>query len=162
MAKKRYEERLEELIAPVLAENGFELYDTEYVKEGSNWYLRAYIDKPGGITIDDCVLVNHYLSDRLDEEDFISEAYTLEVSSPGLGRQLKKDRHFEKSLGQVVELRFYQPVKLVQDGKEQSVKQYKGILSSFDQEKLVITSEEDGEYMFERSNLALVRLAFDI
>ena len=100
-----YEEKFQNMILPVLEQNGFDLYDVEYVKEGSNWYLRAYIDKPEGITIDDCELVSRRVSDLLDEDDFISDAYTLEVSSPGLGRQLKKDRHFEKSLGEEVELR---------------------------------------------------------
>lgn len=75
---------------PILGANGFELYDVEYVKEGNNWYLRAYIDKEGGITVDDCELVSRELSDLLDKEDFIPDAYILEVSSPGLGRQLKK------------------------------------------------------------------------
>ena len=99
MAKHEvYEQKTEKLLEPILAEHHFELYDVEYVKEGSNWYLRAFIDKEGGITVDDCELVSRKLSDLLDKEDFIPESYILEVSSPGLGRQLKKDKHFDRVL----------------------------------------------------------------
>ena len=88
--RETYETRAEELLLPIAEENGVEIYDVEYVKEGSDWYLRAYIDKPGGVDINDCERVSRTLSDRLDEEDFIEDAYILEVSSPGLGRTLKK------------------------------------------------------------------------
>ena len=90
--REDYEQRTTKLVMPVIEENGFELVDMEYVKEAGTWYLRAYIDKPGGITINDCELVNRYLSDRLDEDDFIDDSYVLEVSSPGLDRPLKKDK----------------------------------------------------------------------
>ncbi|HBY71983.1 MAG TPA: ribosome maturation factor RimP, partial [Lachnospiraceae bacterium] len=106
MAKREdYEKKTEKLLEPILTANHFELYDVEYVKEGSNWYLRAYIDKEGGITIDDCELVSRALSDLLDKEDFIADPYILEVSSPGLGWQLKKDKHFENSIGEEVEIK---------------------------------------------------------
>ena len=91
--KEEIEAHTEQLLLPVIQEKGFSIYDIEYIKEAGEWYLRAYIDKPGGININDCVDVSHALSDALDKEDFIEDAYTLEVSSPGLGRQLKKDRH---------------------------------------------------------------------
>ena len=83
--REEYEQKAEELITPIVEANGFELVDVEYVKEGGTWYLRAYIDKPGGIMVDDCEVVSRELSDILDEKDFIDEAYILEVSSPGLG-----------------------------------------------------------------------------
>lgn len=93
MSKREiYEQKTEELIMPLIEQHQFELVDVEYVKEGGNWYLRAYIDKPGGITVDDCELVSRALSDLLDEHDFIEDAYILEVSSPGLGRPLKRIR----------------------------------------------------------------------
>lgn len=93
MSKREiYEQKTEALITPLVEEKGFELVDVEYVKEGGNWYLRAYIDKPGGITVDDCEVISRALSDRLDEDDFIDEAYILEVSSPGLGRPLKRKK----------------------------------------------------------------------
>ena len=87
MSKKEdYEKRVEAYLLPVMEENGFELVDVEYVKEAGTWYLRAYIDKPGGFTVDDCEMVSRRLGDWLDQEDFIDESYILEVSSPGLGR----------------------------------------------------------------------------
>ena len=89
--RETYEKKAEELLLPMMEENGFELVDVEYVKEGGSWYLRAYIDKPGGIAINDCELISRALSDKLDEEDFIEDSYILEVSSPGLGRPLKKE-----------------------------------------------------------------------
>ena len=88
---KTIESRTEELLEPIALAHGVEIYDVEYVKEGSDWYLRAYIDKPEGVCIQDCEDVSRVLSDRLDEEDYIGNAYILEVSSPGLGRVLKKD-----------------------------------------------------------------------
>ena len=119
MAKKdAYEARAEELLTPIAAANGCEVYDVEYVKEGSDWYLRAYIDKPEGVSIIDCENVSRAFSDKLDEEDFISDAYILEVSSPGLGRALKKDRHLEKSLGEEVEVRTQSNVIIMTPGRD--------------------------------------------
>ena len=98
MSKKEvYEQKTEEILNPIVEKHGFDLWDVEYVKEGGNWYLRAYIDKPGGIMVDDCEVVSRELSDILDEKDFIDEAYILEVSSPGLGRPLKKEKDFAKA-----------------------------------------------------------------
>ena len=146
-----YESRTEALLLPILEANNFELVDVEYVKEGSNWYLRAYIDKEGGIAVDDCELVSRALSDLLDKEDFIEEAYILEVSSPGLGRPLKKDKDFERSLMEEVEIKLYK----AKDGS----KDYKGILKAYDKD--TVTIEEDTEITFERNEIALIRLAFD-
>ena len=98
--REEYEARTEKLLEPIMEENNFELVDVEYVKEAGNWYLRAYIDKEGGITLNDCEYVNRTLSDIMDREDFIPDAYILEVSSPGLGRQLKKDKDFRRSIGE--------------------------------------------------------------
>jgi ribosome maturation factor RimP len=130
---------------------GFELVDTEFVKEGGSYYLRAYIDKPGGITIDDCEKVSRQLSDRLDEEDFVEESYILEVSSPGLGRQLKKDKDFERSLGEAVEVRLYKPLN--------GVRETNGILKAWDAETVTIGVDED--ITIKRADIALIRLAID-
>ena len=147
-----YEQQTEKLLAPILAEFSFELVDVEYVKEGGTWFLRAYIDKPGGITIDDCEAVSRRLSDELDAKDFIEEAYVLEVSSPGLGRKLKKDRDFERSIGKDVDVRLFRAV----DGE----KEFSGTLRAWDAD--TVTLETDGEALvLERSNLAVIRLAFD-
>ena len=105
--RESYEQRTEAILLPILEKNGFSLWDVEYVKEGGNWYLRAYIDKPDGIGVNDCEVVSRELSDILDEEDYIEGSYILEVSSPGLGRPLKKDRDFERSMGEEVEIRTY-------------------------------------------------------
>lgn len=157
MAKKdNYEARTEELLAPIAEANGCWIYDVEYIKEGSDWYLRAYIDKESGVSINDCEAVSRALSDKLDEENFISDAYILEVSSPGLGRALKKDRHFEKSIGEEVELKTYKPI----DGK----KNFSGILRAYDQDTVTIeTDAEAGQQSmaFTRSDIAVIRLAFD-
>ena len=149
---KAVENRTEELLAPIAEENGVEIYDVEYLKEGSDWYLRAYIDKPEGVNIQDCENVSRALSDTLDEVDFIDDAYILEVSSPGLGRTLKKDKHLEKSLGEEVELRLYKP--------RDKQKEFTGILKSFDADSVIIETEEE-EKVFARSEIALIRLALD-
>lgn len=150
--RETYEARTEQLLLPIAQEAGVEIYDVEYVKEGSDWYLRAYIDKPEGVNIGDCETVSRALSDKLDEADFIEDAYILEVSSPGLGRTLKKDKHLEKSLGEEVEVRLYKPVEKCKD--------FTGILKRFDTEQLVIETAEK-EMTFARKEIALIRLALD-
>ena len=108
--REDFEQRTEELLIPILEKYEFELVDGEYVKEAGTWYLRAYIDKPGGIAINDCEVVSRELSDLLDQKDFIDDSYILEVSSPGLGRPLKKERDFARSIGAEVEIRTYRMV----------------------------------------------------
>ena len=131
--KENYEARTEELLLPIAEANQVEIYDIEYVKEGGDWYLRAYIDKEGGVTINDCEAVSRALSDALDAEDFVEDAYILEVSSPGLGT--------------------YKPVS---GGKE-----FSGRLAAFDDRTITILPEEGGELVFDRSDVAAVRLAFN-
>ena len=159
MAKKdAYEARTEALLEPIAAANGCEIYDVEYVKEGSDWYLRAYIDKPEGVSIADCENVSRALSDKLDAEDFIPDAYILEVSSPGLGRALKKDRHLEKSLGLEVELKTYKPVEHGTDKQ----KEFIGILKAYDKDTVTIELENQTEEMvFAKSDIAVIRLTLD-
>ena len=154
MSKREiYEQKTEELIMPLIKQHQFELVDVEYVKEGGNWYLRAYIDKPGGIMVDDCEVVSRELSDILDEKDFIDEAYILEVSSPGLGRPLKKEKDFARSLGEEVEVRTYRAI--------DRQKEFIGILKDYDKDTVTI-EYEDGETMtFDKADIALIRLAFD-
>mgnify|MGYP005769992867 FL=1 len=149
---KEIEARAEALLLPIAEENGVEIYDVEYVKEGGEWYLRAYIDKADGVNIQDCENVSRKLSDRLDEEDFIEEAYILEVSSPGLGRPLKKDRHLEKSLGKEVELRLYRP--------QEKQKEFEGILKAYDKDSVTLEIQEE-EKKIARPDIALIRLALD-
>lgn len=108
--RETYEQRAEELLLPLVEAQNFELVDVEYVKEAGSWYLRAYIDKEGGITVDDCEVISRAFSDKLDEEDFIEDSYILEVSSPGLGRPLKKEKDFVRSMGKELEIRTYRPI----------------------------------------------------
>ena len=150
--KEEYEQKAEALLSPIVESNGFELVDVEYVKEAGNWYLRGYIDKPGGITVNDCETVSRAFSDRLDEDDFIEDSYILEVSSPGLGRPLKKERDFERSLGEEVEIRLYKALN--------KQKEFTGILKAYDKETVTIETAE-GELVFDRPDIALIRLAFD-
>lgn len=154
MAKREvYEQKTEALLLPLMEEHHFELVDVEFVKEAGTWFLRAYIDKPGGITIDDCELISRALSDLLDEKDFIEEAYILEVSSPGLGRPLKKDKDFARSLGESVEVRLFKAV--------EKQKEFTGILKAWDKDTVTLEFEEEAELTIERANIALIRLAFD-
>ena len=105
--RETYETRTEELITPILDRMNFELVDVEYVKEGGTWYLRAYIDKEGGITVNDCEAVAREMNEILDREDFVEDSYVFEVSSPGLGRPLKKEKDYIRSMGKEVEIRTY-------------------------------------------------------
>lgn len=151
--REEYEQKTEKLLIPIMEANGFELVDVEYVKEAGNWYLRAYIDKPGRITVDDCEVVNRELGDLLDRDDFIDESYILEVSSPGLGRPLKKERDFIRSKGEEVEIRTYRMV--------DRQKEFRGVLKAWDKDTVTIEYEDGQEQVFERDNIALIRLAFD-
>ncbi len=151
--RKMYEQRTERLLQPLVDAEGFELVDVEYVREAGNWYLRAYIDKPGGITIDDCEVISRALSDLLDEEDFIDDSYILEVSSPGLGRPLKKDKDYERAMGERIELRLYRPV----DG----VKEFTGVLKEYDGEQVTIVPDDGTERTFPKKELALIRMAVE-
>ncbi len=151
--REDYESKTEELLEPIVAEAGFELVDVEYVKEAGTWYLRAYIDKPGGITVDDCEAVSRKFSDILDEKDYIEDSYIFEVSSPGLGRPLKKEKDFQRSLGEDVEIRTYRPI--------EGQKEFEGVLKAFDKNTVTIAYEDDTEQVFQRNEIALIRLALD-
>lgn len=151
--RELYESKTEELIQPILDRMGFELVDVEYVKEGQEFYLRAYIDKPGGITIDDCVAVSREMNELLDEMDYIAGTYTFEVSSPGLGRPLKKEKDYVRSMGKELEIRTYKAI--------DKQKEFYGILTAYDQDTVTIVTEDDETLVFNKSDIALIRLAFD-
>ena len=125
-----------------MEEHGFELVDVEFVKEAGVWYLRAYIDKEGGIAVDDCEVISRKLSDWLDQEDFIEESYILEVSSPGLGRPLKKEKDFARSIGKDVEIRLYRALN--------KSKEYTGQLTAYDKESVTLKMEDASEMTFQR------------
>ncbi len=153
MSKREdYESKTESLLQPIAEANGVSIYDVEYVKEGADYYLRAYIDKPEGVNIIDCENVSRALSDALDKADFIPDAYILEVSSPGLGRSLKKDKHLAASIGQEVEIKLFKAV--------DKCKEFVGVLDSFDENSITIL-EEGQPRSFTRSEIALIRLTLD-
>jgi len=151
--REEYERKTEELLLPIVEKENFELVDVEFVKEGGTWYLRAYIDKEGGITINDCELVSRALNEKLDVEDFIAESYILEVSSPGLGRPLKKEKDYVRSMGKEVEIRTFRPI--------QREKEFYGILEAYDGDTVTISMEDESTMIFQKSDIALIRLAFD-
>ena len=151
--RESYESRTEQFLLPLMEEYHFELVDVEYVKEAGTWYLRAYIDKEGGIAINDCEMVSRRLSDWLDREDFIEDSYVLEASSPGLGRPLKKDKDFARSIGKEVDVRLYR----LRDGS----KDFTGILTQYDKESVTIELEDGSSMQIGRPEIALIRLAFD-
>ena len=133
--RETYEARTEELITPILERMHFELVDVEYVKEGGTWYLRAYIDKEGGITVNDCEAVAREMNEILDREDFVEDSYVFEVSSPGLGRPLKKEKDYVRSMGKEIEIRTYRAI-----NRE---KEFYGILSAYDETTVRKRREND-------------------
>ena len=154
MSKREgYEKKAEALILPIINKNNYELVDIEFVREGSNWFLRAYVDKEGGFSVNDCEKVSREFSDLLDKEDFIEESYILEISSPGLGRPLKKDKDFERSIGEEVEVKLY---KAFEEQKE-----FSGTLEAYDAQTVTLGFEDDTKKTFEKKNIALIRLAVD-
>ena len=152
MDKKKITERVTELVSPIVEAAGLELVDVEYVRE-RDWFLRVFIDKEGGIDIDDCSAVSNALAKKLDEEDFIKEKYYLEVSSPGIDRPLKKDKDLEAHYGKKVDLAFFAPY----EGK----KQLTAVLQSHDQDNLVLTDDKNKELTIARKLIASVRPHID-
>jgi len=152
MARKNYESRTEELIMPIIEKNHFELVDVEWVKEGPTWYLRVYIDKEGGITVDDCEIVSRAFGDILDEEDYILENYIFEVSSPGLDRPLKKEKDFMGSIGKMVEIKLYKALN--------KQKEFVGSLKAYHGDGITIELEDKTELELKLADIAIIRLAF--
>jgi len=162
MSKKEdYEQRTEALLEPMVQEHNFELVDVEYVREGSNWFLRVFLDKEGGITIDDCELISRALSEKLDKEDYIDESYILEVSSPGLGRQLKKEKDFKRSIGEEVEVKLYKGIKMQRGKREVSIKEFAGILTAYDEDTVTLLQEDETSLELSRADIAIIRLAIN-
>ena len=134
------------LAAPIAAEQGCTLWDVEYVKEAGTWFLRVYIDKEGGVSINDCEAVSRPLSDKLDEVDPIEGSYTLEISSAGTDRVLKKPEHFAAFLGSEVDVRLYRPI----EGR----KEHTGVLAGYENGDVLLA----GGVRFEKKDIAQVRL----
>ena len=145
------EKKVEAILMPIIEEKNFELVDVEFVKEGPNWYLRIYIDKEGGITIDDCEAVSRALEVELDKNDPIEQAYILEVSSPGIDRPLKKESDFAKYAGEIVDIKLYKAF--------EGSKEYQGALKGLENNIVTITDDNGKEISFDRKHIAGVRLA---
>ncbi len=154
MAKKKITEIIEEISAEFLAQNGLELYNSEFVKEGRDWFLRVYIDKTQEaqyVSTDDCEKVSRFLSAELDRIDPIEQNYYLEVSSPGMDRALLKDKDFVRFAGEIVDISLYKAV----DGQ----KAYQGRLVGIEDGKIIITDEQDNRIEFPREQVAKTKLA---
>ncbi len=151
--REQYEAKTEAFLLPLMEEYRFELVDVEYVKEAGNWYLRANIYKEGVFTVDDCETVSRRHSDWLDKEDFIEDSYILEVSSPGLGRPLKKEKDFVRNKGKEVDIKLYRAIDRQKD--------FTGILTDFDKDTVTITMGDGETVVFDKADIALIRLSFD-
>lgn len=150
MQAKDIIKNVENLVMPIITENNYELVEIEFIKEGANYYLRLYIDKDGGFSINDCEKVSRYLEQKLEENDFIDKAYILEVSSPGIDRVLKKDSEYVKYKGRIVDIKLYKPIN--------KVKEFQGELIGLIDDKIVII-ENDKELSFDKKDVAICRLA---
>ena len=151
--REQIEQQTERYMQPIVDELGYELVDVEYVKEAGTWYLRAYIDKAEGISIDDCEIVSRRYSELLDEKDYIEDAYIFEVSSPGLGRPLKKEKDFIRHQGEEVDVKLYKAIDKNKD--------FTGVLKAFDASTVTIEYEDQTTQVFDRSDIALIRLAIN-
>lgn len=145
------EEKVNNLLQDTINSLGYSIYDIEYVKEGKDFYLRIYIDKATGIDLNDCEKVSNAISDMLDEADLIKEQYFLEVSSPGIERILRKDKHLSENIGKIVEVKLFKPI--------EKQKQYVGELIEFDAEKISIKAEDI--ISIDRKNIAQIKTIYN-
>ena len=151
------EERVETLVKDSIENLGYSLYDVQYVKEGQDYYLRIFIEKPNGsIDLNDCEKVNNEINDLLDKADYIKEQYFLEVSSTGLEKVLRKDKHLQDNIGEEVQVNLFKPVEIM--GKKQ--KEIVGVLKDFDKETLILSIDKD-QINIERKNISQIKTVFD-
>lgn len=151
--KETYEAKTLELLKPIVEKHNVSIYDIEYVKEGADYYLRAYIDKPEGVDILDCEKVSRDLSNALDENEFIADAYILEVSSPGVERVLRKVEHFNAVLNEEIYVKSFKPVN--------KCKEFNGILTSVDDKGIKVKIEDNNELGFNYEDIAIAKLVYD-
>lgn len=146
------EEKVENLILKPVEELGYELYDVQYAKEGKDYFLRVFIDKEEGIDLEDCEKVSNAINPLLDEKDLIKEMYFLEVSSPGIERVLRKEKHFEQALGKEIEIKLFKPL--------EKKKEYSGNLEKWDENNIYL-KVEDSQIEIERKNISLMKLKYN-
>lgn len=155
---QEYEQKTEALVLTILEKYPYELVDVEFVKEAGSWHLRVYMDKEGGITIDDLTTVNHELSDVLDREDFIAESYILEVSSPGLLRPFKKPKDYQRNIGMDVELKLFSPVTWEEDGRKFTAREFVGVLQSYrEEDQTIVLGMDEKEMEVQVKDIAMIR-----
>lgn len=147
----KVEETVSKYLETIIESNGYELVDIEFKKEGANWYLRVFMDKEGGFTINDCEEVSRFLEQKLDKDDPIEQAYILEVSSPGLDRPLKKEADFVKFAGSVVDVKLYKA--------REKRKEFQGVLKGLENNIVTIEEENGTEISFSREEIASIKLA---
>lgn len=152
MSVSNIETRVESLLKNIIEDLGYELYDVLYVKEGKDFYLRVVIDKPSGIDINDCEKVNNAINDVLDEADYIKDQYFLEVSSPGVERNLRKNEHFQAQIGNEIFVKLFKPL--------EKQKEIRGILKSYSEDEMILIRDEK-EIKIEVKDIALARTVFD-
>ena len=145
----KIENKVEDLVTPKIEKLGYEVYDVEYVKEGKNYFLRIYIDNPKGIDLNDCEKVNNEIMDLLDEADYIKEQYFLEISSPGIEKILRKDKHLKNNIGTEINIKLF---KKDENGK----KEYQGILKNFNEDYIIIDNIN-----IERKNIAQIKTIYN-
>ncbi len=144
------EEKIENLVKEKIENIGYELYDVEYVKEGKNFFLRIFIDSPNGIDLNDCEKVNNEITDILDEKDYIKEQYFLEVSSPGIERILRKDKHLQDNIGKLISVKLFSK-------DDNGKKEYQATLENFDKENIVL----EGNVQIPRKNIAQIKTIYN-
>lgn len=147
------EEKVTNLVEPIIEKIGYELYDVEYAKEGKNYFLRIFIDSEKGIDLNDCEKVNDAITDILDTENYIKDQYFLEISSPGIERVLRKDKHLEKNIGTDINVKLF---KKDENGK----KEYLGKLKEYNQNEIFIEQEEK-EIKIERKNISQIKTVYN-
>ena len=150
MAKVNTVAKVEEIITPFAQQLGLEVWDVRFQKEGTDWYLRIFIDKEGGVSIDDCVDLTHAITKPLDDADPISQSYMLEVSSPGVERELTKAEHFVKFIGSPVMLRAIRPINNVRD--------FNGTLTDYQDKKITVKLQDGEELVLDKKETSYVKL----
>ena len=156
------EERVESLIKDKIQELGYNLYDVQYVKEGQNYYLRIFIEKPNGnIDLNDCEKVNDGINDLLDKADYIKEQYFLEVSSTGVEKVLRKDEHLKQNIDNEVQINLFKPIEMPDGKSTKKCKEVIGVLNDFDNNEITIMLEQDLLVKIDRKNISLIKTVFD-
>mgnify|MGYP006337579391 FL=1 len=148
------EERVESLIKEKIEKIGYELYDVEYSKEGKNYFLRIFIDSKNGIDLDDCEKVNNEIMEDLDNANYIKEQYFLEVSSPGIERILRKEKHLEQNIGNEIAIKLFKKEK-------KKKKEYQGILKKYTEQDIIIEDNENKQKQINRKNISQIKTVYN-